>query len=1365
MATEGRLIRNTAAILVNAFKKVDNLIGVKMVNSMIPRKRAKWMVWFLIFALAFTPLLSSITAHAADGSAPQSTASSANAPATVTSSTYAPQDPLAPQNLRVIPSSITSTEAAIEWDYDPNDPNHKADIDVWHADTDEYFTWGSGDSRTIDSLKPNTTYRLYATWYERPAPGAALRHKSNVVEFTTLDGPGKPEKTAGPANLRLVEVTHNQATFEWDYLPNDPNDIDVWNADTDGYITWGNLTTHAVSGLEPETTYRIYITWYDHRPSKAFKSNILEFTTTADNTVYEEAPLAPPSHLKVTDVSADKVTLSWGSSPRAAGYHIYVNGTLEGTTSGHNNTTITYGPLKTGETYTFAVSAVNDDEPPSENSNLVHMNWGELAQPKGLQIATSTRSLAALGWAPVPGATSYDIYQNGMKVGSSSENRYLAKGLEEGSTYRYKIVAANRLWSSAESEEITVVPGSNYNNITYYSSWSASPTGRNFHPKDIDVSQITHINYAFADLCWKKFGSAARACEDPNIPAQNRYVYNGEMIIGDPEFDFVNFKSLAEVRDQNPHLKLLISVGGWSWSNHFSNMARTEETRRSFADSAVKFLREYKLDGLDIDWEYPVEGGEDDNSRSPEDPVNFTLLMKTVREALDAAGSEDNKYYLLTIASGQGDNFVRNVDLANSVQYLDFINIMTYDFSGSWETLAHHNSPLLYDKEHPLATSTAPRNHVLGGLLGHLIGGVPQHKLMAGVPYYGKAWADCPANGQYQTCGSILPGTWEAGILDFTDIEENFLNKNGYVRYWNEAAKVPYLYSEDTKGFVTYNDQVTMMYTASIVKSLDIAGVMSWDVSGDRNRTLTTQLVHDLPIDGRVNSSALAAPGQLALASKSANSLQIQWGAVTEATEYEVYVNNAMVGTTTASQYTINSLSPNTAYQIHVLAIAKSDEQIEKVSAASNVLTAQTSIGAGSGGSGGSGSSGTSSSGSGSTPPAPQKPKPEGQLDAKVVLDGNKALVTLPADTAVEAIHNSNSLNFQIAAGDQAKQAELEIPAEVIAALAAKGPQSSLSLLLDGREHRIPTALIAGEGNASISIVSPAPAETAALKELLPGKKMLTEPTVLRIEKRNADNTTIGLKHFGKSMVSEFITLDAGGIDVKSLIGIVYIPDSNEIRSVPTVVKVNSDGTITVEIKKTGNGIYALAQSSLPNLLDVSPWATKDVAEAIAKLIAASENAQHFGGKQETTRAEIISMIVRGLGIIPETSESVFADVDPQSKYANDIAAAYAAGLIKGRTGTAFDPNGLVTRQELAIMLANAMSYAGKENAAGAGALDRFKDQQAIASYAREAMASMVEHNIIHGMSADELAPGAYVTREQNIAAVMRMLRALQLSN
>ncbi|WP_410770357.1 glycosyl hydrolase family 18 protein [Fontibacillus sp. BL9] len=1244
-------------------------------TPLVPRQRSKWIVWFLLFVITFSPLLSPAVTYAEEGSATPPVITPADNPATATSSTY---------------ENVTASQA--------QDP-------------------------------------------------------------------------LAPQNLRLTTVTHNSATFEWDFVEGD-NDIQVWDADTNGWKAWGNLWTRSVTGLSPETTYRIYITW-NSDSKKEHKSNVLEFTTLADTSQYKDAPLAPPSYLKVSDLTADSVTLAWGSSPGATGYDIYVDEVWKGGTWENTATTATYSTLEPGKVYKFEVGAqksVDGVVEASANSNALILKWGELAQPQGLQIVTATRSTVALGWAPVPGATSYEIYQDGVSIGSSAESRHVATGLDEGTTYEYTVVAKNRLWTSPASEPVTAVPGANYNNITYYSSWSESASGRNFKPSDIDVSQVTHINYAFADLCWKKFGSTVRACEDPDIPSQNRYVYDGEIIIGDPQADFRNFASFETVKAAHPHLKLMVSVGGWSWSNNFSNAAKTEENRRTFANSAVQFLREYHFDGLDVDWEYPVEGGEDDNSRGPEDTENFTLLMKTVREALDAAGSEDGKYYLLTIASGQGDNFVKNANLADSVQYLDFINIMTYDYSGNWEMLAYHNSPLFFDHKHPRATSSAPRNNVLGGLLGHLNGGVPTHKLVAGVPLYGKGWAGCSVNGQYDTCTDVMPGTWEPNILDYTDIESNFVNKNGYIRYWNEAAKVAYLYNKEKQHFITYNDKTTMMYTASMVKSLDIAGVMSWDISGDRNRTLTTQLIHDLPIDGSVNASALAAPSGLTSISKTADSIRIEWTTAPDADEYEIYVNNAMVGTTTTAKYTIASLVPGTTYNIHVLAIAKSGDEISQVSPASQVISVQTSTGSGSGGnSGGSGSSGGSggSSGSGSNAPKPQQPKPDDQLDVKVVLEGDKAVLTLPVNTAVGTINGSNASNFQISAGDEAKQAEIELPQEVIAALSAKEDQASLSILVGGKEYRIPAALLSGAGNVKISILTPSEADAAAVSPWLRGKTVLAAPTVFSIHSLKGSQKPVELKQFGKSTVSEFITLAGNGVDVESLTGVVYVPGRNEIRPVPTRAKANSDGTITVEIKKTGSGIYALLQSKSPAFSDVPyAWAQKDVSQAVAKLITAGNSETNFGGKQNATRGEIVSMIVRGLGIIPDSGNpSVFSDVDPQSVFAADIAAAYAVGLVKGRNNGTFDPDGLVTRQELAVILASAMEYAGQKNEAAGSTLDPFKDKGKVSPFAQEAMARMVSHHIILGLSVDELAPQAHVTREQIVVTVMRTLRALNMAD
>lgn len=1185
-----------------------------------------------------------------------------------------------------------------------------------------------------------------------------------TVTSSTYKSLASAQDPLAPQNLRVESVSHDRMTFIWDFKSDEnKNNIQVYNADTGDWIAWGNYWTRAVTGLKPETTYRIYITW-DEDTKKEHKSNVLEFTTTKDEAEYKDAPLTPPSFLNIQEVTEDSVTLNWGSSPGAEAYDLYVNGAWKGGIWDSSVTTTTYGPLNVGETYTFNVGAqrsVDGAVEASADSNAVTIKWGELAQPKGLQVITATRSTVSLGWAPVPGATSYDIYQDDIMIGSSNDSRYVVTELEEGATYSFKVIGNNSLWTSPESDAVSVVPGSNYNNVTYYTSWSPSSEGRKFYPSDLDVSKLTHINYAFADICWKKYGSGARACEDPAIPAQNRYVHDGEIVIGDPTFDFQNFQEFEPIKASNPHLKLMVSVGGWTWSGNFSNMAMTEETRRAFANSAVQFLRNYNFDGLDVDWEYPVEGGDKKNSRSPKDKENFTLLMKAVREALDAAGSEDGKYYLLTIASWQADQFTVNADIPNSIQYLDFVNIMTYDYSGKDDPLGHHNSPLFYDKN--FSASFAPRNHVLGGLLGHLNGGVPAYKLMVGVPYYGKGWDECLPTGQYQACkGGTSLKTWEPGVFDFSDLENNYINKNGYKRYWNEAAKVPYLYNDQNQVFITYNDRNTMVYTASIVKSLDLAGVMSWDISGDRNLTLTTQLVKDLPIDGKVNTSALEAPANLSLASFGSRSLNVKWDPVDGATGYEVYVNNALVGLATENSYAINGLNSSTNYKIHVLAVDRTGDEIHRVSIASNVLSATTSGASSEGGSGGSG--GSAGSGS-STTPAPQPPKADNQLDVKVELKGDKAVVSIPAPAAVNAINQSDSSNFQIQAGADALQAEVEIPQEIAAALAKKGADASLSILVNGTEYRIPASLIKDSGNVKVSVTAPGGADAANVATLLKGKEALNSPLTFKLEKINADQTTTELKHFGKSYVSEVVTVDAKKINTKRASGVVYIPGTNELRSVPTLFKTNADGTVTVEIKKTGNGIYALVQQDIQFKDAIPSWAREDVAQAAAKLLVTGDSATIFGGNKPITRAEIVSIVVKGLGILPDDSHANFKDVDAKSQYAKEIAAAKAAGLVKGRAGDTFDPNALITREELAVILSNALDYVGMKNEANQSVLNKFKDNSTVSSYAKSAVAFVVDQKILQGVSATKLDPQSNVTKAQTVVTVMRLLRAAGLSN
>lgn len=847
------------------------------------------------------------------------------------------QDPLAPQNLRVVADSITATSATIEWDHDPA----KNDIDVWLADTNAYFDWGNSGSKTLANLQPETTYRLYITWYERPA---TLQHKSNIVEFTTPAGGNEP-LPAGATNLEVVEVAHNTVSLKW---VNAPGIDDYWIWTTSGtYLSWGNSQFKLLGGLQPETTYSILIgpdgVQFPNL-TEAQKSNVVTFTTLPDTSEYEEHPLTPPQFLRVNAVTSSSITLSFTGSPNADGYDYWVNGAWKGGVWDGSNQFTYAVPAEQqapGTVLKFLVAAQNSAESTvSDKSNEVTIIWGQLTAPQDLQVVTANRSTVALGWAPTQGATSYEIYQDGAWIGTSLANRFVVEGLTEGQSYSFSVTAKNELWTSPASHSITAVPGAEYTNVTYYTSWSLSSTGRNYKPEDLDISQITHINYAFADLCWMKASTSGVPCQNDAIPLQSGYVYDGEIVLGDQIFDPLNFESFATIKANNPHLKLLVSVGGWSWSKNFSNMAADEITRRAFANSAVAFMREYGLDGLDIDWEYPVEGGDVNNVYRPEDNVNFTLLMKTVREAFDAAGSVDGNYYLLTIASAQNDSFVVNADLANSIRYLDFANIMTYDYSGTWSLLAHHNSPLYYDPAHPYAS--ASRSNVRGSVLGHLNGGVPDYKLMLGIPYYGKGWTGCPATGQYETCASYPAGTWETAVFDYTDIEQNYLNNNGFTRYWNEYAKVAYVFNEESGTFISYNDPTTMMYTSSLVKSFDLAGVMSWEASGDRNRSLTTQLVKDLPINGAYNAAALEAPANVREADSASNRITIAWDPVEGATGYEVFINNSFTAYVDEAKYEAAGLSSDTAYTFTVFAVKKTNGEVSEVSPASSSLSITT---------------------------------------------------------------------------------------------------------------------------------------------------------------------------------------------------------------------------------------------------------------------------------------------------------------------------------------------------------------------------------------------------------------------------------------
>ncbi len=327
--------------------------------------------------------------------------------------------------------------------------------------------------------------------------------------------------------------------------------------------------------------------------------------------------------------------------------------------------------------------------------------------------------------------------------------------------------------------------------------------------EDVAAEKLTHINYAFANI------------------------QNGGIVEGFAD-DAENFKVLIGLKAKNPNLKILVSVGGWTWSGGFSDMALTPESRARFIDSAVAFLRRYKLDGLDIDWEFPGQKGMNNVNR-PEDRENSTALLAELRAAFDRAGKEDGKRYLLTMAVEASDDWLAHTEMAKAQESLDLINVMAYDYFGPGDdAVTGHHAPLFTNPANPKGVSASTA-------ISHFIAaGVPARKLVLGVPFYGHAWGNVQAteHGLYQ------PGQkpTERMYTSFKEIRGEIENKNGFVRYWDDVSQAPYLYNADKQIFVSYEDEQSVRAKARFVTERGLAGIMFWEYNGDAGGALLTAI-------------------------------------------------------------------------------------------------------------------------------------------------------------------------------------------------------------------------------------------------------------------------------------------------------------------------------------------------------------------------------------------------------------------------------------------------------------------------------------------------------------------------------------------
>ncbi len=328
--------------------------------------------------------------------------------------------------------------------------------------------------------------------------------------------------------------------------------------------------------------------------------------------------------------------------------------------------------------------------------------------------------------------------------------------------------------------------------VAYFVEWGVYE--RAFGVADIPP-EVTHLNYAFAQ------------------------VTDGQCAFNDSWAalykDGGNIQQLEDLKASRPDLKTLLSVGGWTLSEPFSELAASESGRQLFAESCVDFMLLHGFDGLDIDWEYPVSGGLDAGRAA--DKENYTLLLHRVRDQLDLAGVG----HLLTIAAPAGPTTIENMDIPDLAGPLDWINLMTYDLHGGWESTTGHNAPLY----------ASDGLSVDDAVQAYLDAGVPAEKLTLGLPYYGRGYGGAEGLGQHFT--GLPDGTWESGVFDYEDLRDHYVGASGWTRYWDADAGVPYLVSESQRVVISYDDAESIQGKVDYARERGLLGVMAWELSAE----------------------------------------------------------------------------------------------------------------------------------------------------------------------------------------------------------------------------------------------------------------------------------------------------------------------------------------------------------------------------------------------------------------------------------------------------------------------------------------------------------------------------------------------------
>ncbi|PYC77304.1 glycoside hydrolase [Streptomyces tateyamensis] len=387
--------------------------------------------------------------------------------------------------------------------------------------------------------------------------------------------------------------------------------------------------------------------------------------------------------------------------------------------------------------------------------------------------------------------------------------------------------------------------------VAYFDQWGVYANG--YYPKTVQdtgvAGKLDYLIYDFANInptslkCFEATKAADTNDANPNAGdgagdafADYEKSYGSDISV-DGTADVWNqpiagnFNQLKKLKAKNPNLKVLLSIGGWTYSKYFSDAAAGDASRKALVSSCIDMFIKGNLpsdagfggpgsgagvfDGFDLDWEYPGGGGHAGNHSSPADKQNFTALLSEFRTELDAQGKADNKTYALSAAVGAGQDKIQNYETDKIGQYLTFMDVMTYDMHGAWDATGptNHQAALYSDPNDPM-TPVAPgtskysideavKAWTVGDPQYGIPGGFPAKKINMGVPFYYRGWTGVPAGGNHGLFQSATGPATGAAMSGNVNGIRMFKELNGFVdnpadTYWDDTAKAAWFYDGTT---------------------------------------------------------------------------------------------------------------------------------------------------------------------------------------------------------------------------------------------------------------------------------------------------------------------------------------------------------------------------------------------------------------------------------------------------------------------------------------------------------------------------------------------------------------------------------------